>query len=113
MNLVRWNILWIIPTFFILVQFYIESFVGHLTYNQEWFLAHLTLFYILLLYRWYKIVHLKCIKKLFLSLYFFICGYWKEIFHLFLILDAISLNDFIVAHVMLQVGVSVFIYGYF
>lgn len=50
----KWNIFWIIPTIFYFVSVLYRSFIGHLTYEQEWFLQWLTLMYIPLLYRWYK-----------------------------------------------------------
>ena len=50
----KWNIFWIIPTIFYFGSVLYRIFFEPLTYNQEWFLQYLTLFYIPLLYRWYK-----------------------------------------------------------
>ena len=69
----RWNILWIIPTILFWLSLY-RIFIGHLTYNQEWFLQYLTLLYVPLLYRWYQDSNISNIAKkkaLFISIFAF------------------------------------------
>ena len=59
----RWNILWIIPTVFYFGSVLYRIFIGHLSYNQEWFLQYLTLLYVPLLYRWYKDSNISNVAK--------------------------------------------------
>lgn len=107
----RWNLLWIIPTLFYFTSVLYRSFIGHLTYEQEWFLQWLTFLYIPLLYRWYKDSDIDKDSKraLFISILAFLfvdvegnilfIPEFRWIFHR---------NDLIIAHAHVAMGIGVF-----
>ena len=106
----RWNILWIIPTLFYALSVLYRSFIGHLTYEQEWFFQWLTLLYIPLLYRWYKDSNIEFFAKkaLFISILGFL---FVDIEGNILFIPEIRWlfhrNDLIVAHAHVAMGIGV------
>jgi len=107
----RWNILWIIPTFFYFSSVLYRIFFEPLTYEQEWFLQYLTLLYLPLLYRWYKDSNIEKFAKF--ALLISICAFLfvdvqgniifvPEIRWLF------HRNDLIVAHAHVAMGIGIF-----
>jgi len=107
----RWNILWIIPTVFYFGSVLYRSFYMPLTYNQEWFLQYLTLFYIPLLYRWYQDASIEKFSKiaLLISLIAFL---FVDIQGNILFIPEIRWlfhrNDLIIAHAHVAMGIGVF-----
>ncbi|MGB7402746.1 MAG: hypothetical protein WA916_09195 [Arcobacter sp.] len=107
----RWNILWIIPTVFYFCSVLYRTFVGHLTYEQEWFFQWLTFLYIPILYRWYKDAQIETFAKkaLLISILAFLfvdvegnilfIPEFRWLFHR---------NDLIVAHAHVAMGIGVF-----
>ena len=107
----RWNILWIIPTVFYFGSVLYRTFIGHLTYEQEWFFQWLTFFYIPILYRWYKDAQIETFAKkaLLISILAFLfvdvegnilfIPEFRWLFHR---------NDLIVAHAHVAMGIGVF-----
>lgn len=107
----RWNILWIIPTLFYATSVLYRSFIGHLTYELEWFLQWLTFLYVPLLYRWYKDSNITKESKraLLISILAFLfvdiegnilfIPEFRWIFHR---------NDLIIAHAHVAMGIGVF-----
>lgn len=107
----RWNILWIIPTVFYFCSVLYRTFVGHLTYEQEWFFQWLTFLYIPILYRWYKDAQIETFaqKALLISMLAFLfvdvegnilfIPEFRWLFHR---------NDLIVAHAHVAMGIGVF-----
>ncbi|WP_419767807.1 hypothetical protein [Arcobacter sp.] len=107
----RWNILWIIPTIFYFGSVLYRTFVGHLTYDQEWFFQWLTFLYIPILYRWYKDAQIETFAKkaLLISILAFLfvdvegnilfIPEFRWLFHR---------NDLIVAHAHVAMGIGVF-----
>ncbi len=107
----KWNIFWIIPTIFYFGSVLYRIFFEPLTYNQEWFLQYLTLFYIPLLYRWYKDTNIDkfASKALLISILAFLfvdiegnilfIPEFRWLFHR---------NDLIVAHAHMAMGIGVF-----
>ncbi|QKF83490.1 hypothetical protein [Halarcobacter ebronensis] len=107
----RWNILWMIPTFFYFSSVLYRSFIGHLTYEMEWFCQWLTLLYIPILYRWYKDADIETFAKkaLLVSILAFLfvdiegnilfIPEFRWLFHR---------NDLIVAHAHVAMGIGVF-----
>lgn len=110
----RWNILWIIPMIIYFGSVLYRSFIGHLTYEQEWFCQWLTLLYIPLLYRWYKDSQIENFAKkaLLISILAFLfvdvegnilfIPEFRWLFHR---------NDLIVAHAHVAMGIGVFFRG--
>lgn len=107
----KWNILWIIPTIFYFSSVLYRSFIGHLSYEQEWFCQWLTLLYIPLLYKWYKDSNIETFAKkaLLISILAFLfvdiegnilfIPQFRWLFHR---------NDLIVAHAHVAMGIGVF-----
>ncbi len=107
----RWNIFWIIPTVFYFSSVLYRSFVGDLTYNQEWFLQYLTYLYIPLLYRWYKDANIEKFAKLALLislLAFVFVDIEGNILFIPEIRWLFHRNDLIVAHAHVAMGIGVF-----
>ena len=107
----RWNLLWIIPTVFYFTFVLYRIFFEPLTYNQEWFLQYLTLFYVPLLYRWYKDSNIESFTKL--SLFISILAFlFVDIEGNILFIPEIRWifhrNDLIVAHAHVAMGIGVF-----
>ena len=106
----RWNIFWIIPTFFYILSVLHRVFIGELSYNQEWFFQWLSLLYIPLLYRWYKDANIPNSSKklLLISLIGFL---FVDIEGNILFIESIRWlfhrNDLIVAHAHIAMGVGV------
>lgn len=107
----RWNIFWIIPTFFYFGSVGYRTFFESLTYNQEWFLQYLSLLYIPLLYRWYQDSNISAVAKkaLFISIVTFLFVdvegnilFIPELRWLF------HRNDLIVAHAHVAMGIGIF-----
>jgi len=105
----RWHILWQIPLGFYILSVLYRSFVGPLSYEAEWFFQYLTLFYIPILYRWWKDAELSISKNitLFISIVAFLfvdiqgnilfIPHLREIFHR---------NDLVVGHSHIAVGIG-------
>ena len=107
----RWNILWIIPTVFYFCSVLYRIFIGHLTYNQEWFLQYLTLLYVPLLYRWYKDSTISDVAKkalLVSILAFLFVDVEGNILFIPEIRWVFHRNDLIVAHAHVAMGIGVF-----
>lgn len=107
----RWNILWIIPTVFYFGSVLYRIFIGHLSYNQEWFLQYLTLLYVPLLYRWYKDSQISDIAKkalLVSILAFLFVDVEGNILFIPEIRWVFHRNDLIVAHAHVAMGIGVF-----
>ncbi|WP_419769813.1 MAG: hypothetical protein ACNI3C_10820 [Candidatus Marinarcus sp.] len=106
----RWHIFWIIPFIFYALSVVYKSFIAELTYNQEWFLQYLTLFYVPLLYRWYQDSKIKKEAKLLLLIsimaFLFVdiegnilfIPEFRWVFHR---------NDLVVGHAHIAMGVSI------
>ena len=106
----RWNTLWLIPTTFYFGSVLYRIFVGHLTYNQEWFLQYLTLLYIPLLYRWYQDSNISNVAKkalLISILAFLFVDIEGNILFIPDIRWLFHRNDLIVAHAHVAMGVGV------
>ncbi len=107
----KWNIFWIIPTFFYFSSVLYRTFIDSLTYNQEWFLQYLSLLYIPLLYRWYKDSNISNSAKypLLISILAFLfvdlqgnilfIPEFRWLFHR---------NDLIIAHAHVAMGIGIF-----
>jgi len=107
----RWNILWIIPTVFYFGTVLYRTFVADLTYNEEWFAQYLTLFYIPLLYRWYKDSDIEGFsKKALLTsiLGFLFVDVEGNILFIPSIRWVFHRNDLVVAHSHIALGIGVF-----
>ncbi len=107
----RWNILWIIPTVFYFGSVLYRIFIGHLSYNQEWFLQYLTLLYVPLLYRWYKDSQISDVAKkalLVSILAFLFVDVEGNILFIPEIRWVFHRNDLIVAHAHVAMGIGVF-----
>lgn len=107
----RWNILWIIPTVFYFGSVLYRIFIGHLSYNQEWFLQYLTLLYVPLLYRWYKDSNISDVAKkalLVSILAFLFVDVEGNIIFIPQIRWIFHRNDLIVAHAHVAMGIGVF-----
>lgn len=107
----RWNILWIIPTVFYFGSVLYRIFIGHLSYNQEWFLQYLTLLYVPLLYRWYKDSNISDVAKkalLVSILAFLFVDVEGNILFIPEIRWVFHRNDLIVAHAHVAMGIGVF-----
>ncbi|MDN5126841.1 hypothetical protein PJV90_00655, partial [Aliarcobacter butzleri] len=107
----RWNILWIIPTIFYFSSVLYRIFIGHLSYNQEWFLQYLTLLYVPLLYRWYKDSNINDVAKkalLVSILAFLFVDVEGNILFIPEIRWVFHRNDLIVAHAHVAMGIGVF-----
>lgn len=107
----RWNILWIIPTVFYFGSVLYRIFIGHLSYNQEWFLQYLTLLYVPLLYRWYKDSNISDVAKkalLVSILAFLFVDVEGNIIFIPEIRWVFHRNDLIVAHAHVAMGIGVF-----
>ena len=107
----RWNILWIIPTVFYFGSVLYRIFIGHLSYNQEWFLQYLTLLYVPLLYRWYKDSQISDVAKkalLVSILAFLFVDVEGNILFIPEIRWIFHRNDLIVAHAHVAMGIGVF-----
>ncbi len=107
----RWNILWIIPTVFYFGSVLYRIFIGHLSYNQEWFLQYLTLLYVPLLYRWYKDSNISDVAKkalLVSILAFLFVDVEGNIIFIPEIRWVFHRNDLIVAHAHIAMGIGVF-----
>ncbi|MDY3199411.1 MAG: hypothetical protein RBQ84_00495 [Arcobacter sp.] len=107
----RWNILWIIPTVFYFGSVLYRIFIGHLSYNQEWFLQYLTLLYVPLLYRWYKDSNINDVAKkalLVSILAFLFVDIEGNIIFIPQIRWVFHRNDLIVAHAHVAMGIGVF-----
>lgn len=107
----RWNILWIIPTICYFASVFHRSFIGHLTYEQEWFFQWLTLLYIPLLFRWYKDSNIDKFPKMALLisiLAFLFVDIEGNILFIPEIRWLFHRNDLIVAHAHVAMGIGVF-----
>ncbi len=106
----RWNIFWMIPLFFYILSVLHRTFVGELTYAQEWFFQWLTFLYIPLLYRWYRDADIKSGSKLLLLisiLAFLFVDVEGNILFIESIRWVFHRNDLIVAHAHIAMGVGV------
>lgn len=106
----RWDIFWIIPLGFYILSVLYRSFIGHLTYNQEWFLQYLSLLYIPLLYRWYKDAKIDRFPKLALLisiLAFLFVDIEGNILFIPELRWLFHRNDLIVAHAHVAMGIGV------
>ena len=106
----RWHTLWIVPAFFYLLSVLHRIFIGHLSYNEEWFAQWLTLCYIPLLYRWYKDAKIpKHSKKLLLVsiVAFLFVDVEGNILFIPSIRWVFHRNDLVVAHAHVAMGVGV------
>ena len=107
----RWNLLWIVPTLFYFSSVLYRSFIGHLTYEMEWFCQWLTLFYIPLLYRWYKDARIEAFAKkalLISILAFLFVDIEGNILFIPELRWLFHRNDLIVAHAHIAMGIGVF-----
>ncbi|RXJ97942.1 hypothetical protein CRU98_11610 [Arcobacter sp. CECT 8986] len=107
----RWNIFWIIPLVFYILSVLHRSFIGHLTYNQEWFFQYLTLFYIPLLYRWYKDADIEKYSKLALLISiaaFLFVDIEGNILFIPELRWVFHRNDLVIAHAHVAMGIGVF-----
>ncbi len=106
----RWNIFWIIPLFCYVLSVLHRTFIGELSYTQEWFFQWLTFFYVPLLYRWYKDARIKSGSKR-LLLISIIAFLFVDIEGNILFIESIRWifhrNDLIVAHAHIAMGVGV------
>ncbi len=121
----RWNWMWALPLGFYLLSVLHRSFVGELTYNQEWFLQYLTLLYLPLLYRWYSDAKLERDARwlLLVSLAaFFFVDIEGNLLFIPQIRWLIHRNDLVIAHAHIAMGIGVlfmvaalysgYLYGY-
>ncbi|WP_201352872.1 hypothetical protein [Hydrogenimonas urashimensis] len=105
----RWHLLWIVPLAGYIGSVLYRSFIGSLSYDAEWFLQYLTLFYIPLFVVWWKDAKLS-IKKhltLFISMAAFLFAdaegnilfipHLRALFHR---------NDLVVGHAHVAVGIG-------
>ena len=106
----RWHIFWIIPLVFYILSVLHRSFIGPLTYGQEWFFQWLTLLYIPLLYRWYRDANIEQNSKR-LLLVSIVAYLFVDIEGNILFIESIRWmfhrNDLIVAHAHIAMGVAV------
>jgi cytochrome c oxidase cbb3-type subunit I len=106
----RWHIFWIIPGVFYALSVAHRVFIGHLSYDQEWFFQWLTFFYVPLLYRWYKDANIEPTSKrlLLISIVAFL---FVDIEGNILFIESIRWvfhrNDLVVAHAHIAMGVGV------
>ena len=106
----RWHIFWIVPALFYALTVLHRIFVGHLSYNEEWFAQWLTLCYIPLLYRWYKDAEIpKHSKRLLLVsiVAFLFVDIEGNILFIPSIRWVFHRNDLVVAHAHIAMGVGV------
>ena len=106
----RWHILWIIPFGFYILSVLYRMFIGHLTYDQEWFFQWLTFLYIPLLIRWYKDAQIPKASKTLLLIS--IIGFlFVDIEGNILFIESIRWvfhrNDLVVAHAHIAMGIGV------
>ncbi|WP_428738459.1 hypothetical protein [Sulfurimonas sp.] len=106
----RWHILWIIPGAFYVLSVMYRMFIGHLTYDQEWFFQWLTFLYVPLLIRWYKDAQIPKTSKTLLLIS--IVGFlFVDIEGNILFIESIRWvfhrNDLVVAHAHIAMGVGV------
>ena len=107
----RWNIFWIIPLIGYASSVIHRSFIGALSYEQEWFFQYLTLLYIPLLYRWYKDADIEKYAKLALLISiaaFLFVDIEGNILFIPEIRWLFHRNDLIVAHAHVAMGIGVF-----
>ncbi|XPV68634.1 MAG: hypothetical protein ACNI25_15200 [Halarcobacter sp.] len=107
----RWNILWIIPTFFYFASVFHRIAIGPLSYNQEWFLQWLTFLYIPILYRWYKDANIDRFSKKYLLISiaaFLFVDVEGNILFIPTLRWLFHRNDLIVAHAHVAMGIGVF-----
>ena len=107
----RWNIFWIIPTIFYFGSVLYRTFIGHLSYEQEWFLQWLTFMYIPLLYRWLKDSNIEGFAKkaLIISiLAFFFVDIQGNILFIPEFRWLFHRNDLIIAHAHVAMGIGIF-----
>jgi len=107
----RWNILWIIPALFYFGSVIYRITIGHLSYNQEWFLQWLSLLYIPILYRWYKDANIDFAAKRYLLisiLAFLFVDIEGNILFIPELRWLFHRNDLIVAHAHVAMGIGVF-----
>jgi hypothetical protein len=106
----RWNIFWIVPAFFYLFSVIYRSFIGHLSYDAEWFCQWLTLLYIPLLWRWYRDAKISNNAKLFL-LVSIVAFLFVDVEGNILFIPSIRWqfhrNDLVIAHAHIAMGVGV------
>ncbi|MDM5271591.1 hypothetical protein PGH07_05340 [Sulfurovum sp. zt1-1] len=106
----RWHILWIIPLSFYLLSVLYRSFVGKLSYEAEWFLQYLTLFYIPTLYHWWKDAGLSIKTDLTLLisiLAFLFVDIEGNILFIPELRALFHRNDLVVGHAHIAVGIGV------
>ena len=107
----KWNIFWIIPLVGYVASILHRSFIGPLSYEQEWFFQYLTLFYIPLLYKWHKDSNIDTFSKLAL-LISIVAFLFVDIEGNILFIPEIRWlfhrNDLIVAHAHVAMGIAVF-----
>jgi cbb3-type cytochrome oxidase subunit 1 len=105
----RWNIFWIVPLVFYMLSIAHRSFIGPLSYAQEWFFQWLSLLYIPLLIRWYKDAKIESTAKkfLFISIFAYL---FVDIQGNILFIESIRWqfhrNDLIVAHAHIALGIG-------
>ncbi len=107
----KWNLLWIIPTFFYFSSVFYRIFIGHLSYNQEWFCQWLTFLYVPLLFRWYKDANIERYAKKYLLISimaFLFVDIEGNILFIPELRWAFHRNDLIVAHAHVAMGIGVF-----
>lgn len=107
----KWNIFWIVPLIGYVASVLHRSFIGELTYEQEWFFQYLTLLYIPLLYKWYKDSNIEIYSKLALLISivsFLFVDIEGNILFIPEIRWLFHRNDLIVAHAHVAMGIGVF-----
>jgi len=105
----RWNILWIIPAIFYAISVGHRTFIGELSYKQEWFFQWLTLLYIPLLYRWYKDANITVSAKRYILisiLAFLFVDLEGNILFIESIRWVFHRNDLVIAHAHVAVGIA-------
>lgn len=107
----KWNILWIIPTFFYFGSVLHRIVIGPLSYNEEWFLQWLTFLYVPILYRWYKDAKIEPFSKKYLLISIVAFLFVDIEGNILFVPDlrwAFHRNDLVVAHAHVAMGIGVF-----
>ena len=106
----KWHIFWIVPAVFYALSVLHRIFIGHLSYNEEWFFQWLTFFYVPLLVRWYKDAeipkHSKRLLLISISAFLFV-DIEGNILFIPSIRWVFHRNDLVVAHAHIAMGIGV------
>jgi hypothetical protein len=105
----RYNIFWIIPLVFYIGSVLYRSFIGSLTYNEEWFLQWLTFLYIPMLYIWIKDAKISPKENIFLYISviaFIFSDIEGNILFIPHIRSLFHRNDLVVGHAHIAVGLG-------